>query len=149
MPVRNFPDILSEAKKRGGRPKLGVYLSLWLPPIAWMGLIFLLSSLPVKAIPEAPPWSYVLAHFTEFFVLAALMLRAINGGLGQRAGLLTVAVAFALTIAYGMLDELHQAFVPGRVPDFFDICVDATGAAAACLLLAAVLLVVHGRGRRS
>ena len=121
------------------------YFALWLPPIIWMGVIFALSSLPVTSIPDAPPWGYVLAHFTEFFVLAALVLRAVNGGLGSKAGLLAVAAAFAITMAYGVLDELHQAFVPGRVPDAFDIGVDAAGAAAACLLLAAGLLVVHRR----
>ena len=112
-----------------------------------MGLIFALSSLPVTSIPDAPPWGYVLAHFAEFFVLAALMLRAVNGGLDRAAGMLAVAAAFAITMAYGLLDELHQAFVPGRVPDIFDIGVDAAGAAVACILLAAGLLVAHRNQR--
>jgi hypothetical protein len=46
--------------------------------------------------------------------------------------------AFLFTSAYGIFDEFHQYFVPGRTPDPFDWMADCAGALAAlffCLLL--------------
>ena len=36
--------------------------------------------------------------------------------------------ALALTIAFAASDELHQAFVPGRVPSWLDLGFDGLGA---------------------
>ena len=38
------------------------------------------------------------------------------------------AVAVALTVLYGVADETHQAFVPGRVASEADLAIDASGA---------------------
>jgi VanZ family protein len=36
--------------------------------------------------------------------------------------------AFLFTIVYGILDEVHQMYVPGRSPDVYDAMADAFGA---------------------
>jgi VanZ family protein len=41
---------------------------------------------------------------------------------------LRAATAFAVAILYGLSDEWHQSFVPGRTPDVWDLVVDAIGA---------------------
>ncbi|MEZ4273606.1 MAG: VanZ family protein [Myxococcota bacterium] len=33
-----------------------------------------------------------------------------------------------ITILYGLVDEFHQSFVPGRSPDLLDALADAAGA---------------------
>jgi VanZ family protein len=66
-------------------------------------------------------------HFTEYFILTLLVVRAIQFG---RAELKASAFfgAAALSIVYAMTDELHQMFVAGRVASTTDVLVDASGA---------------------
>lgn len=78
-----------------------------------------------------PPWDK-LYHAGNFGVLAALLYLATG-----RAWL-----AVLLASLYGVSDELHQAFVPGRSADPADWLADTAGA------LAAVLLVRLWRRRR-
>lgn len=44
-------------------------------------------------------------------------------------------LAFLLALGYGIFDECHQAFVPGRSASFADCLADGFGAGAALLLL--------------
>ncbi len=101
----------------------------WLLAAAWAGLIFWLSSSPDArggaGLLDLVPWGDKLAHATAFGVLGAFLYLA-----SGRAGL-----AFALSVLYGVSDELHQMFVPGRSVDVFDLLADALGAAAFVLLV--------------
>jgi len=115
----------------------------WLPPIFWMALIFAFSSVSIPLPAPAPDYVFVLAHFAEFFILAGLLLRALNRGFGRSPSLAASLTGFTLSVIYAITDELHQSFVPGRVPDFGDIAVDAAGAAAAILLITLLLLAIH------
>jgi len=97
----------------------------WLPPIAWMSLIFFLSDQPDLPRPESGWLMLVVssaAHFCMFGVLAILWARVL--GHGRTAWL----IALVLTVLYGLSDEFHQAFVPGRTPDPWDVAFDAAGA---------------------
>lgn len=54
----------------------------------------------------------------------------------------------ALGIGYGILDELHQRFTPGRIPSGADAAADALGVLAGyCLVLAVWHLVGRTRSR--
>lgn len=90
------------------------------PAIAWAAAVWFFSSLSEPPGGEAldVPYGDKAAHFFLFFVQAGLFRFA---GLSGRA-------AFAVTLALGALDELHQAFVPGRSPDALDLVADAAGA---------------------
>ena len=97
-------------------------LSLWLPVVAWAGLIFALSSVPDLGT-GLGTWDLVLrkvAHAAEYAVLGFLLLRA----LGRETA------ALALGIAYAASDELHQHFVPGRQGSLLDVALDSVGVAA-------------------
>ena len=98
----------------------------WLPPLAWMGIIFYLSAQPkLPALPE-PMLDLVLkkgTHFTVYAVLAFLWWRALSRGrMADRAAL---GLAFAIAVLYAMSDEFHQRFVPGRCPGLSDVLIDA------------------------
>ena len=82
-----------------------------------MALIFFLSSLPGSAAGIPPPWDK-LAHALEYALLAFLLGR----GLGRWDG------AVALAVLYGLSDELHQRYVPGREASAGDLLADAVGA---------------------
>lgn len=69
------------------------------------------------------------AHFTEYAVLALLWAGVLPRG-SRRLWL-----AFWLTTAYAVSDEIHQAFVPNRGPSPFDVLIDALGAATALTAL--------------
>ncbi|MGH2920928.1 MAG: VanZ family protein [Gaiellaceae bacterium] len=96
-------------------------VSLWLPVVAWAGLIFTLSSIPDLGT-GLGGWDLVLrkaAHAAEFAVLGFLLLRAIG----------REALSLVLGIAYALTDELHQHFVPGRQASLLDVLLDAVGVA--------------------
>jgi len=106
-----------------------------------MGFIFYLSSLP--NIPYLGHGWYtalrdVAGHFTVYAILALLLERALAGGGSPRLSLRDSALrgAFIIAVIYGISDEFHQSFVPGRAPDVFDVLTDAAGAAFALWMLA-------------
>ncbi|MGB9067167.1 MAG: VanZ family protein [Candidatus Acidiferrales bacterium] len=87
------------------------------------------------------------AHFTEYFVLSLLVLRAIRAGRpGTRFAWALLVVAIVL--CYASLDEFHQRFVPGRTAAVGDVLIDASGGIAAQLIVALVILLGHVREKR-
>ena len=110
-------------------------VSLWLPPLVYMAIIFYLSS-QSDPLPEvtAHVWDKLL-HAIEYAGLAALLARAFLGeGLGPATAF---AAAALLAAAYGATDEYHQLSVPLRTGDVQDWIVDCLGAslgAMACVL---------------
>lgn len=124
------------------------FLSRWVPPLAWMGAIFVLSAQP--DLPHAPgPWLDTLikkvGHAVVYGVLAWLLLRALVGD-GAPSDRLRLVCA-ALAVAYGVSDELHQACVPGRHPAVTDVLIDGVGAVTA-MALHRRWTEVRARGRR-
>ena len=108
----------------------------WLLALAWMGGIYFLSAQSNLVLPVEIWWSGALswiAHFTEYAILASLLWLALRSSpsLARHA----TAIAFGLTALYALSDELHQSFVPGRMPDARDWLVDLAGAALAIWLL--------------
>ncbi len=112
-------------------------LSRWLPLLAWMGLIFFLSAQPDLPHPESGFLDLLLSsggHVLLFGVLAALWRRVPAGRPGAWPPALT------LTLLYALSDEFHQAFVPGRHPDPWDLVCDGLGAGLG--------LALYGWGQR-
>jgi len=119
-----------------------VQLRPWLPVFAYMGLIFLLSSLPLT-LEGGPrlPMRDKLAHLFEFAGLGYLCARAALQSFPDRAPLRAALVGVLVAAAWGVADELHQAFVPTRTADALDLLADALGASlGAGLRLAQVRL---------
>jgi VanZ family protein len=105
---------------------------LWIPPAAYMFVIFYLSaqSQPVPALVEYV-WDKLL-HFVEYAGLGLLLCRALRGeGLGWLAAIVASAVVAA---AYGASDEWHQSFVPLRDASIRDWWTDVLGSSAGAAL---------------
>jgi VanZ family protein len=72
-----------------------------------------------------------LGHVVVYGALAVLLYRALRSGTPaddrERLALVLTA-AFAVTVLYGVTDELHQAFVRNRTASEADLAVDAIGA---------------------
>ena len=94
--------------------------------ISWAGVIFYLSSQPSIDMPSFFPGQDKLFHMVEFGVLGFFLM----GGMkttssGYRTGQIWFVVV--LVMLYGLLDEFHQYFVPGRTMDIYDALADAAG----------------------
>lgn len=112
----------------------------WAPALAVMAAIWFLSSgtppsVPIHALPFRDRGAHFIAYATlAFFVSHGVLGSRILGrdytgplGLGARLRIWTFAVYTA--VLWGLLDEVHQAFVPGRTPDLTDLFADGLGAA--------------------
>ncbi len=124
----------------------------WIPVILWGAVIFTLStsaftaSNTTKIIDPVLKWllpsitaasidvAHMLirksAHFSEYCVLFWLLVR---GPMRHRP-----YMALMLCVAYALLDEGHQSFVPGRTASLYDVALDSTGALFSHFLVAAV-----------
>ena len=119
---------------------MGPRVSLWAPVVAYMALIFILSSIPSPPEPPAVVSDKGL-HFLLYAGLSSLVVRALAGGWRRPVAFSAVLLAIVVSTAYGASDELHQYFVPPRQMEALDLLADAIGAAiAACGLYAADLV---------
>ena len=66
-------------------------------------------------------------HFIEYFVLGALLVRALSNSSVKPNFTLIIVLSILIGSLYGALDEFHQRFVSGRTPDFFDLLTDIIG----------------------
>jgi hypothetical protein len=113
------------------------WIWVWGPAALQMAVIFGFSATPdIGRLPGGV--SDLTAHFAGYGLLGGLVVRAIAGGRWAGVTPAAAAGAWLFSAAYGVSDEFHQSFVPGRTPSGIDWVADAAGAAVA---IAAVLLV--------
>ena len=127
-------------------------LRAWVPAILWAGFIFLMSTSYFSAantgriIEPIIRWLWPgisvptlglihaairkLAHFTEYGIFCLILL---VGPLCSKP-----VIAVLLCGGYGLSDEFHQIFVPGRTPALHDVAVDLSGAAFIALIRASI-----------
>ena len=113
----------------------------WLPSLLWMAVIFYLSS---RTGDDLGGWldtfrqwipmmeGFDWGHFAAYFILAWTYLWGLHP---KRLSLGIKLTVILLCVFYGLTDEFHQSFVPGRTPDWMDIRNDGIGAALAMLML--------------
>lgn len=129
------------------------WISLWVPVLAWAAVIFWASGSVFSAgntgrlIIPILHWLFPAAsagalekmhflvrkcgHFTEYFVLGWLLLRAFRAG-RREVRLRWTLWAIAIVACYATFDEWHQSFVPGRGGlELSDILIDTTAGAVA------------------
>jgi VanZ family protein len=97
--------------------------SLWGPPLVYCGLIFFLSH--QSQLPGTPGGDK-LAHIVAYLIMGLLFFRAVDGTTGWSPPRVFVLAA-ALATLYGVSDEWHQAFVPGRDASLADVLADTIG----------------------
>jgi len=112
-------------------------------PLAYMAAVFLLSSIPggggaasagVNLDRFLNPIVQNMLHIPLFGGLAASWYLGLSGFASCRKRRTTIA--FVCTTLYAMLDELHQATVPGRYASVSDFGLDVIGAS---IILAAIV----------
>lgn len=101
--------------------------------VGWMMLIFFLSFRTSLQTVSLFSGAYLVAHATFYGVLGVFLARSLAPWLvttWKRVMLLTILVA-----VYGVTDEYHQLFVPGRDANGWDILADGLGGFLAASML--------------
>lgn len=106
-----------------------------LPMLVVMGTIFFLSSIPGDKLPLPSIYQIdKLAHLMAYGTLAATILIAHKWQTRLQFPARVVFLTIVGALFYGVTDEFHQAFVPGRCVSGGDLLADTLGAAlVACL----------------
>ena len=105
-------------------------LFYWAPLLAFVALIFALSSLSSLPLQTPEFLSDKVLHFLEYAALGLLACRAVLslGWSGERAWVVWL-VAFVFSCCLGGADEFYQSFVPLRDADWRDWVADLGGGA--------------------
>jgi len=112
--------------------------------ILYCFLIFYASSIPKDSLPDMQLFAGAdkLVHGAEYLILGVLLCLAL--GFGLTHGLVTslwrsvprrAGLPMLLGVLYGVSDELHQLFVPGRTCAFGDLLADALGVALGVIII--------------
>ncbi len=112
-------------------------MKYWIPPLLYMALIFVVSSLEQPPLPM-PEFEWLtidkLYHFVEYAILGGLLAIAfVKAKPAVVPSKLIWLVATVLSILYGASDEWHQTFVPGRFATLADWVADVLGSIAGVL----------------
>ena len=111
-----------------------------------MAVIFVYSSIPNLTSTPFDVSDHT-GHFIGYGLLGALMLRALSRAEWPRVTMGTVFLAWLLSSVYGVTDEWHQGFVPGRTPTIDDWVADTLGAGVAVAVGWATAAVRRAGGR--
>ena len=125
----------------GGR---AVFARYWLPVLAYVSLIFILSAQPGLHPPLSFQNSDKLSHMLEYGLLGWLLVRALRATMPARSWVFTSMLAIGLGLGIAAGDEYFQSFVPGRDSTVFDWLADGTG-----LTLAQLAFLATARDREA
>ncbi|HVR42496.1 MAG TPA: VanZ family protein [Thermoanaerobaculia bacterium] len=127
-------------------PRIGAPVELALrviPVLLYLVFTWMISATPGDRIPAG--FDDRIAHFGEYALLAFLMVFAMTRFDPARTTARPLVSAALLSAAWGVVDEWHQSWIPGRDSSLKDLGFDALGAVAAC----AVVGLLAARERRS
>src|SRR5688572_21203111 len=98
-------------------------LYVWGPAVLMMAVLFAASSASdTSAVPAV--FSDTILHLGAYAALGATVFRAFADARFARLTPARAVAAVLFCIFYGVSDEFHQSFVPGRTPDVKDLIVD-------------------------
>ncbi len=128
---------------RGKVPRAATFAATVLAAILAIA-IFCVSSIHGSNLPRNISPFTTIAHFCEYAVLGALI--AISSRAWTSTDSMSAIAAIAISSAYGISDEIHQLFVPGRTCDVFDWLADTAGAAVGAAAAILVMRRIDARG---
>jgi VanZ family protein len=113
-----------------------------------MAVIFVLSSIPGSTLSQIEfPYAHPIAHSLLYGVFYYLCYRALNHRrLGRLSHVDSLAVAYLFVAIYGLSDEYHQSFVPGRTEELKDLLIDLS---AALIVLVGIVIAEKMRASKN
>ena len=115
----------------------------WLPLTALCSAIFYQSCFPSFQTDALFPSFDKVLHFTAYGLMAFLAARALKQ---EKPGMSDTAItlfAVCFSILFGLSDEVHQSFVPGRSASIWDLAADSLGSMAGTGLFFGLLHHFH------
>ena len=131
----------------GTQPKVGsgrLVLTRWLPLLAYVALVFILSAQPNLSVPGTFRYRDKVMHLLEYGPLGFLLARALRATLRVPMPVVAAIMAVALGILVGATDETIQRFTPGRESSIYDVAADTVG-----LTIAQFIYLAATRERRA
>lgn len=117
--------------------RLKHFLRYQFPALLWAVIIFIASSIPASKLPKFT--NYVddkVIHISIFLVFGLLVYRALEPHLKtDRFNWGRLLLSISAVIVYGISDEIHQGFVPGRTVDVLDATADSIGGILSATLI--------------
>ena len=113
-----------------------LFLRYWLPVLAYVTAIFVVSAQPHLTPPIRFQNADKFYHLGEYLILGWLLARAFRVSLRVPYPVMAAMMALAFGILIGASDEYSQSFVPGRDSNVLDFLADTAG-----LVLAQILFV--------
>ncbi len=100
---------------------------IYLPLAIYWTLLFILTTVPSKSLPVIAT-SDKVKHFAAYLILTILLHLAIHFRMVLRKrwkyGLPVVII---IVVLYGLADEVHQYFIPGRYCELLDLVANYIG----------------------
>ena len=96
---------------------------------AYCAVVWWMSSAP-RVVPSwlgVVPGIDKVIHLVEFAVLGVLVARALGKAWPETRGLRLFLITATFVACYGVSDEVHQAWVPGRSSSVYDALADTMG----------------------
>ena len=109
----------STMKRKGIHPLFGCLSILYMAGLYW------LSDQPGGHTPPPFPGADKVVHFVLYAGLGGLL----------RLTMPSILLVIAFGSIYGVLDEFHQSFVPGRSADPWDVLADICGTVFGCFVI--------------
>ncbi len=122
--------------------------SRWIFP-AWLWALFILAVTwyPKLTVPDTGIDAQdKIAHFVVFAILGIFVLRAISKYEINRLSIAVKGTILSCTI-FALLDEVGQAFIPGRSADLYDGLANVGGILISTVLFRYILIPLHKRFR--
>jgi len=113
--------------------------------VLYLSLIFIQSSIPSEKIPRMDILSFdKIIHAGIYLIATILIYLSIREYRPFDTGKIAW-LTFAITLLYGLSDEIHQYFVPGRHSSIWDFVADTAGITIGILIVHVVRKKVLAR----
>ena len=119
----------------------------WLPALFIGCCSWYLSSQPHVPLPDFNMSDKVvhLACFAAFAFFTALAFFGIKAPGDESSWIKRIFLPALVISLYGIIDEIHQSFVPGRSSSFLDWCADTIGAIIGSSLFFFIVKFMSGK----
>lgn len=112
---------------------------VYIPLVIYWIVLFTGTTLPGKSVPKVSV-SDKVKHLVAYFILATLVSLTLHFQEKVRKFKEKIVLWTLIIVGtYGILDELHQLFVPGRNCELLDWLADMTGSIIAVMITATLI----------